>query len=323
MKPEISIIVPVYNVEDYLGRCLDSILNQSFKDIEIIVVNDGSTDNSGIICDNYSKKNSIIKVIHKKNGGLSSARNRGLEVAQGKYIGFVDSDDWIDKYMYEKLYNLCEDRNADIGICNFFRNESNRNVDDEVITELNNINGIRELFKGNLYRFSACNKLFKKSCFTNITFPEGRVHEDLSTTYKVFANADKVVHTKYRGYFYFIRENSILTSKYNEKRLDVFIGWTEIIDFISKEYSEVENQVIACFSYACVDNMYYILNQVEEKGSKKRLLSVVQSYVRKNYNLIQRNSILSLKYKLILLILNYNISVVLIVNNIKKRKLYE
>ena len=114
-----------------------------------------------------------------------------------------------------------------------------------------------------------------------------------------------------------------MTSKYNEKRLDAFIGWNEIIDFINKEYSLIQDQVIACFGYACVDNMYYILNQVEETHNKKRLLNVIKSHIRKNYKLIKNNKVLSLKYKLILRALNYNIGVILTLNNIKKRKAYE
>ena len=104
--PEISIIVPVYNVEEYLPKCLDTILNQSFRDFEVILVNDGSKDNSGFICEKYAKKDSRIRIIHKENGGLSSARNAGLDIAKGRYIGFIDSDDFIELKMYEQLYNM-------------------------------------------------------------------------------------------------------------------------------------------------------------------------------------------------------------------------
>ncbi|MGL5749960.1 MAG: glycosyltransferase family 2 protein [Paraclostridium sp.] len=301
MKPDISIIVPVYNVENYLKKCLDSIVSQSFKNIEIIIVNDGSTDNSREICDEYKKKDNRIKVIHKENEGLSSARNRGIDISKGKYIGFIDSDDWIDKYMYEKLYNLCEKTSSDIGICNFFRNENERNVEDEVVIELDNIEGMRELFKGNLYRFSACNKLFKKSCFENIIFPEGRVHEDLSTTYKVFSNANKIVYTNYLGYFYFVRENSILTSKYNEKRLDAFIGWNEILPFIKFNYENVYNSAIDCFAYYCIDNIFYILDQVKDNIDRVRYIEIIRRYIKifysdiKNYSKISHKQIFIIK----------------------------
>ena len=118
MNPQISVIVPIYNVEKYLAKCIDSIINQTLTNIEIILVNDGSTDNSRKIIDKYDKKDSRIKVIHKKNGGQGSARNAGLDIAKGEYIGFVDSDDWIDSNMYENLYNAAISNNADIVVCN-------------------------------------------------------------------------------------------------------------------------------------------------------------------------------------------------------------
>ena len=242
MSTIISIIVPIYNVENYISRCIESILNQSLVEIELILVDDGSSDNSGYICDKYAKNDSRIKAIHKENGGVSSARNLGVKVSTGKYIGFVDPDDYVDIDMYKKLYELCIKSNSDIAICKLGR-EINGNIinksDDEVLLELNNLEGMRELFKGELYRFSLCNKLFNKKCFDNIKFPEGRIHEDLSTTYRLFANSNKSIYTNYMGYIYVKRENSILTSKYSEKRLQSFVGWDEIIDFMSNKYSEV------------------------------------------------------------------------------------
>ncbi len=124
--PKISIIVPVYNVENYLKKCLDSIVNQTFKDIEIILINDGSTDNSLNICKEYAKKDHRIRLINKPNGGLSSARNVGIDLSTGEYLGFVDSDDWIALNMYEKLYNLCKIFNADISQCKYIRNNEQK-----------------------------------------------------------------------------------------------------------------------------------------------------------------------------------------------------
>lgn len=121
MKPVISVIVPIYNVEKYLPRCIESILNQSFKEFELILVDDGSSDNSGKICDIYAEKDERVKVIHKENGGVSSARNVGIKAVNGEYIGFVDPDDYIDREMYKNLYELCENNNCDIGICKLGR----------------------------------------------------------------------------------------------------------------------------------------------------------------------------------------------------------
>ena len=321
MDPIISIIVPIYNVGKYLPKCIESILNQTFKNFELILVNDGSTDNSGVVCDDYAKKDTRIKVIHKYNGGLSSARNAGLYVAKGEYIGFVDPDDYIDKNMYEKLYRLCIDNNSDIAICRFNR-EINGKIQNkestEEIIELNNMEAMNELFKGNLYRFSLCNKLFSKKCFNDVLFPEERIHEDLSTTYKLFANSKKAVYINYCGYIYVRRENSILTSTYNEKRLQAFIAWDEIIEFIDKNYYEIIDQVIATFTYWCIDNISYILSQVNNSDEKKRYLNIIKKYTIKYYIHIKRSIILSRSYKLRIRIFNINYELFIFGKKIKR-----
>lgn len=307
MKPIISIIVPIYNVEKYLPKCIESILNQTFKEFELILVDDGSPDNSGAICDKYAEKDKRIRVIHKANGGLSSARNIALDTAIGEYIGFVDSDDYIDKYMYENLYKLCVETNSDIGVCNFVRelNGEIRNKEFKLIVkEFNNLEAMRELFKGILYRFSACNKLFKRECINEIRFPEGRIHEDLSTTYKVFSNAKKVVYTSYGGYIYIKRENSILTSTFNENRLQAFDGWNEILEFMLSNYRQLENEVIAAFSYACIDNIYYVLNQVKDKEKRNEYIEVIKIYSKRYSNEINKNRLLTNKNKITINILN-------------------
>ena len=321
MYPIISIIVPIYNVGKYLPKCIESILNQTFKNFELILVNHGSTDNSGVVCDDYAKKDTRIKIIHKSNGGVSSARNAGLYVAKGEYIGFVDPDDYIDKNMYEKLYRLCIDNNSDIAICRFNR-EINGKIQNkestEEIIELNNMEAMNELFKGNLYRFSLCNKLFSKKCFNDVLFPEERIHEDLSTTYKLFANSKKAVYINYCGYIYVRRENSILTSTYNEKRLQAFIAWDEIIEFIDKNYYEIIEQVIATFTYWCVDNILYILNQVNNSKKKNNYLNIIQKYTTKYYIYIKRNNILSRSYKLRIRIFNINYKLFILGRKIRK-----
>lgn len=272
MRPEISIIVPVYNVENYIEGCIDSILNQEFNDFELILVNDGSTDSSGVICDAYKEKDSRVIVIHQEYKGVSAAWNVWIHIAKGNYIGFVDSDDYIYIDMYSVLYNLCKETNSDIGVCKLFREIDDKILnleEDLIIKKMGNEEAMRELFKVGLYRFSLANKLFKKSCFDGVQFPEGRIHEDLSTTYKLFANSNKAVYTNLTGYVYVKRGNSILTSTYSEKRLQAFIGWSEIIPFMKSNYESLIDEVISCFSYSCIDNIHYILNQVTEGSEQK------------------------------------------------------
>lgn len=321
MKPAISIIVPVYNVELYIRECLDSILTQTFRNFEVILVNDGSTDQSAEICDEYAQKDTRVKVVNKKYGGVSSSRNVGVKLAQGNYIGFVDSDDRIDENMYKELYELCIHTNSDISICKLGREingELINKIEEELIKkEMSNTEAMRELFKGILYRFSLCNKLFRKSCFEDITFPEGRIHEDLSTTYKIFANCNRAIFTNYIGYIYVKRENSILTKKFDEKRLDAFIGWGEILPFMSSKYPQLSREFLSCFVYGCVDNVNYILNQVENLDDQKKYLRSIQLQVRKYFRKILTNKILSIKYKYLIALLNYNVGFLVLTKKIK------
>ena len=188
-QPLISVIIPVYGVEKYIAQCLDSIINQTYKNLEIILVDDGSPDACPKLCDEYSKIDKRIKVIHKKNGGLSDARNVGIDICKGNYITFVDSDDWIEKDMIEQLYSLINKFSADISICNFLRTSDekmkifNKN---EKIKCYNKYEAIRELLKGHKIQDYAWNKMYKKEVFYNIRYPKGRNMEDKGTTYKTF-----------------------------------------------------------------------------------------------------------------------------------------
>ncbi|MEQ2525824.1 glycosyltransferase [Robertmurraya yapensis] len=321
MNPIISIIVPVYNVEPYLKGCIDSILAQSFSSFEVILVNDGSDDKSGVICDEYQRKDARVRVIHKEYGGVSSARNVGVSSARGQYIGFVDGDDRIERDMYTILYELCVETNSDISICKLGREIDgkliNNNSERIFIKEMEHIEGLKELFKGELFRFSLCNKLFKKSCFHQIQFPMGRIHEDLATTYKLFANADKTIFANYIGYIYIKRENSILTSKFSSERLDAFLAWDEILTFMKEKYKQLYRGVMFCFVYWSVDNVYYILGQVKTKEDRMEYLYTVKAYISKYFNDIINNKKLSFKYKYTITLLRYNTRLLLLSNKIK------
>ena len=197
MKNElISIIVPVYNVEEYLDRCIQSVLNQSYKNIEIILVDDGSTDKSLEICNKY-KKETKIKVFHKKNGGLSSARNFGMKKIKGKYIYFLDSDDYISINTIEILYNSLKNNNGDISCAKeLFVYDSVTNLEankDFGVINYTSENALESILYMNGISNSACNKLYKKELFNNIIFPEGKLYEDLGCIYKVIGKANKIV----------------------------------------------------------------------------------------------------------------------------------
>ena len=222
MKDLISIIVPVYNVEDYIEECLDSILNQTYKNLEILLVDDGSTDNSGKICDKYVKKDNRFKVIHQKNSGLSESRNNAIKVSSGKYLSFVDSDDIIHPRMIEILHQELIKNKSDISICKF-QNFYTKFIIKEKKYEVKLLTQeefLKELMKDKEISDHACNKLYKKTLFKEIKFPIGKKYEDIGTTYKIALTAKKFVYLNMELYGYRTRENSIVNNLKKETLLD-------------------------------------------------------------------------------------------------------
>lgn len=214
MNDLISLIIPIYKVEDYLSRCIDSILRQTYVNLEVILVDDGSPDSCGQICDEYARKDARIRVIHKKNGGLSDARNAALDIAQGEYITFIDSDDWINIEYVKKLYELISNTNSDIAVCNFIRtSEEKLSYSDfkEEIHVFSNLEALEQL-TGKFYEqlVIACGKLYKKGLFKTIRFPVGKLHEDEFITYKLIYKAKKIVLTTAQLLYYWQREDSIM-----------------------------------------------------------------------------------------------------------------
>lgn len=309
MKPTISIIVPVYNVEIYLNECLKSICNQTKKELEIILINDGSTDNSPFICEAFANKDTRIIVIHHQTSlGVSAARNTGIKKATGEFIGFVDSDDWILPDMYENLENIMEENNSDISICGYARQFGEKVTcfrENNHILVLSQEGALRELFRGKIYRFALWNKLYRRHCFDNITFPEGRIHEDLAVSYQLFLNADRIVNTPKTGYIYRKREHSILTSKFHKGRIDSYKAWDEIITTIDRTYPQLMDDVWMRFIWWSLDNVQTILNQLSDKEEANEQFAMVSREVRKHFRNIPKLKRLSLKAKIQLLMINY------------------
>lgn len=217
----LSVIIPVYNVEKYLSRCVDSVLDQTYKDFELILVDDGSPDNSHEICDEYKKKDSRVKVIHKKNGGLSSARNAGLEICKGDYIFFIDSDDWLtDEKVLEEFINKAETENADFVYS--FMNTATDETQKEIRMNQRFKDNARLFFLSNPYLFSACNKLYKNTLLQFIQFVTGRVNEDVDVIPLVFCRANKVSRLDKHTYNYYQNYESITRQSFSEKRFDMF-----------------------------------------------------------------------------------------------------
>ena len=236
MDELISIIVPVYNVEKYIEKCIQSIIDQTYKNIEIILVDDGSTDNSGNMCDDFKMKDNRIKVIHKKNGGLSDARNAGMKIATGEYIGFVDSDDYIAKDMFETLYSLNKKYNSEISIVSFYEIYKGKVIgvrDSKELKQYTKTEAMRELLIDTNIQSYAWNKLFKRELFEGLEFPTNKNFEDIATTLLLFEKANKVVLLEDPKYYYVRRDDSIVgvrNYKTYKDYLDVILDKYKYLD---------------------------------------------------------------------------------------------
>lgn len=242
MNDLISIIVPVYNVEQYLNDCIYSLVNQSYKNLEIILVDDGSPDNCPIMCDNWAKKDRRIKVIHKKNGGLSSARNAGLDVANGTYFAFVDSDDWISSSMYEDMLKIFKKYDVDVvagkincyfektGIIKPFMENSNYyKIEQNIII---NKDKYQQLTLSRVLESAAWNKLYRASLFNDIRFKDNRYYEDYLYIYNITKRMRSIYYIAKPYYYYRIRDNSICT---NHSHLEDF----------EKNFQEIKADIIS------------------------------------------------------------------------------
>lgn len=248
MQQLISIIVPIYNVEQYLDKCVKSIQNQTYQNLEIILVDDGSPDHCGAMCDEYAQSDKRIRVIHKKNGGLADARNHGLDIARGDYIAFVDSDDYIHPQMYESMLRAAVDNEADIVISDWKKvnQEENHLLENMIPDEkrLQAVDGkkIQYLYfdkpDSRITYTVAWNKLYTKEIFTGRRFPVGKVHEDEFVTFQILYDAKKIIYLPEELYFYLVRDVSIM-GKFNMKRFDIFDAYAEKLNFFSSKGEKV------------------------------------------------------------------------------------
>lgn len=241
MKKKISVIVPIYNMEKYLSRALDSIYSQTYHDLEILMVNDGSTDASEKICQEYCQKDSCFVYLKKENGGVSSARNLGLEKATGDYITFVDPDDYIAENMYEKMMTECEKHHADIVMCAYQITNGEQNNDQKHNCHVECFDGQRaqERYFEGMYEATEMtvmwNKIFKAQNIKNVRFPVGRIQEDESVTYKLLYQADKIVYLDVPFYFYYVRQDGYMNQKFNRQRFNLFQAYIERLEFYEEK----------------------------------------------------------------------------------------
>lgn len=272
-KPLVSIIVPVYNVESYLERCIESVIGQTYKNIEILIIDDGSSDRSGAIADKYAKKDKRITVIHKKNGGLSSARNKGIAESSGEYLLFVDSDDYIKSNYCEKLLSLAIDNNAEMATCNFqpFSLDGShlKTVRQWPEGVLSGESAVLDMYIKKSPAYIVLN-IFKKSLFikNGLLFPEGHEYEDISTKIKALYLTDKVAFTNERLYYYLIRNDSITGKEFSRTKYDDYDYAIKDIDSFTSRLRK--NKYEKEFSYFQLGLKVNLLNHIAK--SKRRNL---------------------------------------------------
>lgn len=295
---DISIVVPIYNVEQYLRRCIDSLLAQTYKHLKIILVDDGSTDNSGQICDEYAKTYENITVIHKKNQGLGPARNSGLDVVDTEYVAFVDSDDWISPETYEVMYERLTSYGCDVSTCGRIIVQEGKQdkkvfcLGKEIVLTGEDAVG-RFLLQKDL-NMSACDKLFKTKLFNDVRFPSYYASEDIVPVYKVLSKANKVVLTGKPFYHYFFRVGSITRSSFSEKRFGTYIYSQEVAADARDKFSALAESA-NCFEYDALLMLWRAMRRSGYKGSEKKK---IYKEIKKNYRRIFRNKKLTKKHKI-------------------------
>lgn len=295
-EPQISIIIPVYNVELLLKKCIDSVLRQTLTDIEVILVDDGSTDSCGAICDEYAAKDSRITVIHKKNGGLSDARNAGLEIISGKTVAFIDSDDFIHPQMMELLFAALQKEEADIAQCELLWFSSYDQIPD-LFYDSSHLNTVRSLERDNLINHfypdngrvvscTVCNKLYRREIFQDIRFPVGQYYEDTYIKLQTLDICQKLVLLPYKLYYYYQRPGSITHSNYNVKWFGAIKIFQKRITFFQQRklmdqvrYAQVEyfNRYCKDFFAVYVNFPQYKKDFLQHKQAGKKLFFQILS----------------------------------------------
>lgn len=291
MDKLISIIVPIYKVENYIHKCIDSLVNQTYKNIEIILVDDGSPDNCGKICDKYANRDERIKVIHKENGGLSAARNDGMDICRGEYIMFVDSDDYISYSFCEDLMNAIVENDADIAICNV-----NRFVESEPVKEdkieletkvYNSKETIYNLISVGDYYDCAWGKIYSRKILEGIYFPVGRIYEDSATTYKLYYKASKVAVLNAKHYYYLTkRADSIVGTTYTKKKQnDNYLAINERNEYLVDVLPEMKDTINAGY----IRNALTLIERTYLSEDSELINSEIMGEIEKRINDILKN----------------------------------
>ncbi len=291
MNELVSVIVPVYNVEKYLRRCVDSIIGQSYKELEIILVDDGSPDECPRICDEYSENDDRIRVIHKANGGLSDARNAGLDIATGKYICFIDSDDYVSKGFIEELYNTIITENVDISITDMVMVYGDGIEDrrgENSVRLYSKEEALRVMFLQKEFNNSAWGKMFRRELFADKRFVKGVLYEDFELVFRIMFDIPNVAFTRRQFYYYYQNSSSIMHQKVSERDFVIIDMAQGVLDRIKAEYPEL---IDAAYSRYLFSN-FFVMDKIAFAGCRSKYLDTVKRIkenVKSNYVLLMSN----------------------------------
>lgn len=284
---KVSVVVPIYNVEEYIKKCVGSLIEQTYRNIEVILVDDGSSDDSPRVCDEYAERYKRVRAIHKENGGLSDARNAGLRMATGKYIAFVDGDDYVESTYIQDLVECMQSEAGDMAVCAYyddFAGKINANLTNDDKKIYTSVEAMKDIFSQNsILKIMTWNKLYARHLFENneIEFPVGKYHEDNFTTYKLMYYAEKIVYLNKPLYYYVQRPNSIMTSVFSDKRLDVIQATEEAVQWVKDKIPQLSKQV---YNYRFNVAVYLLHTALDDyKGSRRyhyRLVDLVQRTIK-------------------------------------------
>lgn len=268
-EPLISVIVPVYKVEKYLERCVKSIVDQTYKNFEIILVDDGSPDRCPAMCDAWAVKDSRIQVVHKENGGLSDARNAGMEISSGELIGFVDSDDWIAPDMYQRLYAAMKGDNSDIAACGveivWEDGTPSRRLTKTGSSTLSREEGMRAIIEESWLKHPVWYKLYRADIIRDIKFPVGKYHEDVFWSYQAVGNAKRISVIDDIGYYYWQRSGSIMGESYSVKRLDEIEALEDRQAYLENNFPELASTARCRLWFSCMYHGQKALRKIPKK----------------------------------------------------------
>ncbi len=295
--PTISVIVPIYNVEKYLNKCIQSIINQTFLDIEIILVNDGSTDRSGEICDNHAKIDSRIKVIHKENAGVSSAGHAGLAVASGEYIGFVGADDWIEPDMYSFLFSLLNEHKADIACCamNVIQvglKASTAPADGKIIVYTTR-DAVRAILMDHEMQSHVADKLFKRHLFDTFVSPDYSYHEDYASTFKLFARAKKIVVKREAKYNYNFHDDNTCSNLTPIRLYHSFLAHVRRQEYIDTHCDDLSEMNLGRTLTSALRAVHEMIRMKEHTGLCREGFIHIHEWLKSNMYRIRRNTTIS------------------------------